>query len=112
MRTFRLVREDDITGVSGTGVVCEGIEFSDGTAVIHWIVGAYRTTTVHPDGVGSVVHIHGHGGATRLVFESPSGAVAAFPNVPVGSEPRAEVSYPETVGEMLARERNSRAEAV
>lgn len=89
MRTFRLVRDDDITGVSGTGVVCEGIEFSDGTAVIHWIVGAYHTTTIHPDGVGSVAHIHGHGGATRLVFESPSGALAAFPNVPVGSEPHA-----------------------
>lgn len=85
MRTFRLVRDEDVTGLSGTGVVCEGIEFSDGTAVIHWIVGDYHTTTVHPDGIGSVNRIHGHGGATRLVFDAPNGASVAYPNVPAGT---------------------------
>lgn len=82
MRCFRLIRDTDVTGVSGEGVVCEGIEFSDGVAVIHWIVGDYHTTTVHSDGVKSVVAIHGHGGATRLVWDVGDGSAVAFPNVP------------------------------
>lgn len=95
MRTFRLVREDDVTGYSGTGVVCEGVEFSSGVAVIHWIVGDYRTTTIHPDGVRSVVSIHGHGGATRLVFDGPNDSKATWPNVPPGTEP---INAPATEG--------------
>lgn len=86
MRLFRLIRDRDISGVSGEGIVCEGVEFSDGVAVIHWIVGPHSTTTVHPDGVASVVAIHGHGGATRLVWDMGDGSGVAFPNVPSGSE--------------------------
>lgn len=82
MRNFRLVRDKDISGVSGEGVVCEGTEFSDGHAVVHWIVGDYHTTTPYPDGVKSVVAIHGHGGATRLVWDVGDGSAVAFPNVP------------------------------
>lgn len=90
MRLFRLVRDVDISGVSGTGVVCEGVEFGDGTAVIHWISGDYHTTTIHPDGVVSVAAIHGHGGATRLVWDVGDGSAVVFPNVPVGSVPKLE----------------------
>lgn len=36
MRTFTLTRGNDETGVSGTGVVLEGVEFSDGRVILEW----------------------------------------------------------------------------
>ena len=68
-RTFKLVRTEDVSGVSGTGVVCEGALFSDGHAVIHWTGSPHPTTTPHPDGLDSVMYVHGHEGKTRLVWD-------------------------------------------
>ena len=64
-RRFELVRDVDVSGISGTGVVAEGVEFSDGTVVIRWITGDHRSTVVWPN-IGDVEAIHGHGGATRV----------------------------------------------
>lgn len=36
MRTFEMIRNADETGVSGTGLVLEGIEFSNGEVVVCW----------------------------------------------------------------------------
>jgi len=66
-RVFHLERDEDDSGISGTGTVAEGVEFSDGTSVIRWIVGDHRSTVVW-DSIESVEAIHGHGGATRLVW--------------------------------------------
>lgn len=66
-RRFKLHRDVDVSGVSGTGLVAEGVAFSDGTAVIHWVAGEHRSTVVWPD-VAGVEAIHGHGGATRIVW--------------------------------------------
>ncbi len=65
---FHLHRDVDATGVSGTGVVAEGVEFVDGTCVVRWVVGDHRSTVVWDD-VASVEAIHGHGGATRVVWD-------------------------------------------
>lgn len=67
VRRFVLQRGVDVSGVSGTGIVAEGVVFSDGTAVVHWIVGEHRSTVVWPD-VAGVEAIHGHRGAARLVW--------------------------------------------
>ncbi len=67
MRRFQLERDHDVSGVSGTGVVAEGVEFSDRTVVIRWIVGEHQSTVVWPDIAGPEA-IHGHGGATRIVW--------------------------------------------
>jgi hypothetical protein len=75
MRTFRLVRHTDVTGISGTGVVAEGIQFTDGTTVVRWLPGGtarpekVRPTTVIHDDVDSVLGLHGHGGSTVVVFD-------------------------------------------
>jgi hypothetical protein len=66
MRRFELHRDEDVSGVSGTGVVAEGIEFSDGVAVVRWL-GAWPSTVVHPN-MKTVAHIHGHDGRTRIVL--------------------------------------------
>lgn len=69
-RRFRLVRDTDVTGVSGTGVVAEGVVFSDGTVAIRWVTGEHRSTVVWAD-LASVVAIHGHNGATVVDWVDP-----------------------------------------
>lgn len=64
-------RTQDVTGVSGTGDVCEVAEFSDGHAALHWL-GAHPLTTPHPNGIEEIIAIHGHGGKGRLVPIDPS----------------------------------------
>lgn len=61
MRRFTLVRKMDITGVSGTGLVAEGIVFTDGTVVMRWL-GSTPSTVVHDKGMEAVERIHCHGG--------------------------------------------------
>lgn len=72
---FDLVRDTDFSGVSGVGKVAEGVIFSDGEAVIHWL-GTWPTTTAHPAGVRSIKAVHGHGGATRIVLSDPADRLA------------------------------------
>lgn len=66
MRRFLLWRRQDPTGVSGTGIVAEGVVFGDGSTVVRWR-GETRTTTVH-EGLTSVERVHCHAGATRLLW--------------------------------------------
>lgn len=66
MRRFYLERDEDVTGTSGTGVVAEGVEYSNGQISIHWIsqlesVNIYGNATV-------LVKLHGHDGRTRIVW--------------------------------------------
>ena len=37
IRAFTVYRDDDQTGVSGTGVVIEGVKLATGQAIIHWL---------------------------------------------------------------------------
>lgn len=74
-RRFVLDRQEDETGVSGTGVVAEGVEFSDGIVALRWIVPPGRPGTgwptsvvFHDRGMESVAAIHGHNGKTRIVW--------------------------------------------
>ena len=66
IRRFLLVRERDLTGVSGTGIVAEGAMFSNGISVLHWLrepqaVGMYQT-------ISDLIAVHGHEGATQVQF--------------------------------------------
>lgn len=66
IRLFQLHRDADITGASGTGIVADGIEFADGTVTIRWR--GDRPSTVTWGHIEDAMHVHGHGGHTRLVF--------------------------------------------
>lgn len=67
MRRFVLSRDIDVSGVSGTGVVAEGVEFVDGKVALRWCAGDHRSTVVW-DSIESVEVIHGHGGATQITW--------------------------------------------
>lgn len=67
MRLFNLVRKRDISGVSGVGIVAEGVEFHDGQCVISWF-GQYHSVCVWPT-IDDIIKVHGHDGATNVVFK-------------------------------------------
>lgn len=67
MRTFKLVRTEDYSGVSGTGEVAEGVEFANGKAVMCWDT---KTSSIAVyENVTDLVAIHGHEGRTKVVFD-------------------------------------------
>jgi hypothetical protein len=67
-RRFVLQRNRDVTGVSGTGVVAEGVEFSDGSVALRWLSEWPTSVVFHDRGIDGVHHVHGHGGATEVVY--------------------------------------------
>jgi hypothetical protein len=71
-RAFHLVRDTDVTGVSGTGVVAEGVAFSDGTVALRWLSAWPTSVVFHDRGVEAVEAVHGHDGATRIVWQDGS----------------------------------------
>jgi hypothetical protein len=66
-RRFELYRDVDPSGVSGTGIVAEGVEFTDGKVALRWC-SEWPTTVVFDRGIDSVEEIHGHNGHTRIVW--------------------------------------------
>ncbi len=66
MRRFQLHRDADETGISGTGVVAEGIQFTDGVCALRWM-SEYRSTAIYRS-IENVIAIHGHNGQTRAVW--------------------------------------------
>lgn len=69
-RTFGLERRRDVSGVSGIGLVAEGVVFSDGTTVLRWL-GSHPTTGIF-ESIDYLTWVHGHGGSTRVVFHEPT----------------------------------------
>jgi hypothetical protein len=65
-RLFVLMRDEDVSGTSGVGIVAEGVQFSNGQCALHWIsqlecVGIYANIVV-------LERVHGHAGKTRIVW--------------------------------------------
>lgn len=66
-RVFVLQRHIDPSGVSGIGPVAEGVEWSDGTVSLRW-KGETPSTTFWQAGISAVEAVHGHGGATEVLY--------------------------------------------
>ena len=64
MRRFQLVRGEDVHGVSGTGVVAEGVQYASGFCAITW-KSEYASVTVFHS-IDVVEKVHGHEGRTRV----------------------------------------------
>lgn len=69
MRTFNLVRHEDVTGVSGPGLVAEGVQFFDGSCAMKWCVPGKPTSITFYQSALDVIHIHGHDGKTEVVWD-------------------------------------------
>jgi hypothetical protein len=68
MRMFHLVRGTDISGVSGVGLVAEGVEFTDGRVALRWCAPNGKPSTVVWDSIADAMSVHGHDGATVVVW--------------------------------------------
>jgi len=62
MRLFHLVRREDVSGVSGTGVVAEGVQFANGKCALNWLT-RYTSVAIYDD-IETLITIHEHGGRT------------------------------------------------
>jgi hypothetical protein len=58
MRTFTLRREEDVSGVSGTGIVLEGTLFTTGVVVVHWLTPPPRGSIAIFDTLDQLLSIH------------------------------------------------------
>lgn len=66
MRPFVLARKEDVSGVSGEGIVAEGVEFTDGTCALSWLT-KHKSHALYPN-IKELESIHGHDGATIIIF--------------------------------------------
>jgi hypothetical protein len=71
LRLFYLVRDEDVSGISGIGRVAIGVVFPSGRVVLEWL-GADRSFEIL-DNPEHVERIHGHGGKTRIEFAGIQG---------------------------------------
>ncbi len=58
MRTFTLRRSEDVSGVSGTGIVLEGTLFTTGIVVVHWLTPPPRGSIAIFDTLDQLLSIH------------------------------------------------------
>lgn len=72
LHTFQLVRNKDVTGISGTGIVAVGCQFQSfgGLAVMQWLTDA-GSTAWYTGGWEQIKLIHGHNGKTQVVIDVP-----------------------------------------
>lgn len=72
-RVFVLQRHVDLSGVSGIGPVAEGVEWSDGTVSLRWR-GETPSITFWQAGISAIEAVHGHGGATEVLYVTTTDA--------------------------------------
>lgn len=58
IRAFTLCRQSDETGISGEGVVIEGVMFATGHTIIHWLTPAPRGSIAFFDSFNDFLKIH------------------------------------------------------
>jgi hypothetical protein len=69
IKEFHLVRIEDESGISGTGIVARGVVLPSGAAVLEWQT--FHSSVCLYKNIGDVEAIHGHGGKTQLVMGPP-----------------------------------------
>jgi len=63
-KRFKLVRNKDVSGVSGLGIVGYGVTFADYKTILWWDT-AWHTIGVY-ESPEELLEIHGHDGATEI----------------------------------------------
>jgi hypothetical protein len=58
IKSFTVYRDDDTTGVSGTGVIIEGVKLASGQAIIHWLYPPPRGGIAIFDSMEDFIKVH------------------------------------------------------
>lgn len=69
IKPFYLMRHQDLSGLSGTGIIAIGVVYPNGKAHMQWV--SYKTSFEMHDSVENLIDIHSHGGATELLWGDP-----------------------------------------
>lgn len=67
MKQFKLERVEDLSGISGTGIVAEGVIFKNGKCVLNWLTNLNSITIF--DNIEILEKIHGHEGRTKIKYD-------------------------------------------
>jgi hypothetical protein len=65
-KRFYLQRDEDVSGLSGTGRVAEGIEFVNGLVALSWL-SPHPSVLVYPN-MRQIAELHGHEGKTKIMW--------------------------------------------
>lgn len=65
MKLFHFYRSNDETGISGTGPVVEGVQFTNGWCALRWI--SDKSSICFYQSIDEVKSIHSHGGKTEII---------------------------------------------
>lgn len=84
MRTFKMIRKEDLTGTSGTGIVATGTVLNNGQTTLSWCVpakvadGSYRaiTTITTYNSWQDCILLHGHNGRTFIQFDDTGAMIS------------------------------------
>ncbi len=66
---YKLVRTEDISGVSGTGLVAWATEYPNGWTTVSWVIKPECPSVVVYRTLADAIMIHGHNGATQFIKE-------------------------------------------
>lgn len=69
IKEFYLLRVEDESGVSGTGVVARGCILPSGAVVMEWQT--FHSSICYYKNISDVEQIHGHHGKTRVIMGPP-----------------------------------------
>jgi hypothetical protein len=66
MKLFHFYRREDQSGVSGTGPVVEGVQFTNGWCALRWL--SNMSSICFYQSIEEVKKIHSHGGKTEVII--------------------------------------------
>lgn len=69
IRRFNFVRSEDVSGVSGTGIVGEGVELTNGKIVFSWLSNLGSVAVY--DNIKTFLGVHGHEGKGSIEWIDP-----------------------------------------
>lgn len=67
MKTFHLHRIEDESGISGTGIVAEGVQSIGGKCALFWLT-EFKSVAIY-DNIEELEAIHGHNGKTKIIWD-------------------------------------------
>lgn len=70
VKPFYLFRKEDLTGTSGTGVVCMGAVLPSGRVVLEWVAANHATIEIL-NNIEEVALLHGHEDRSLVVMGNP-----------------------------------------
>jgi hypothetical protein len=69
IKHFYLKRNEDESGVSGTGIVAQGVQLPSGHCVLEWLT--FTSSIAIYKSLNDVIEIHGHNGKTEVIMGDP-----------------------------------------